>query len=496
VRLRARDKQDVTINDTDIVSALRVAASIRIGPARFDFWFGGGEWLSIVDGAVAVTLPSVFYQDWVRSHFRRDLEMCVEEVVGVALPIQYRVLEARDDAATETAGDVPATAINGTGTNGTSCATGTNSTRPATTNGQPDTELRGDHDRPALSTRRKFAKLSDYVVGDSNRVAHASAEIATRRLGELNPLYLHGPTGVGKTHLLEGIWSAVRTAHRQASLLYLTAEQFTTSFLQALHGGGLPSFRRKYRHVDLLLIDDVQFFRGKPRTVEELLHTIDTLTKAGRQLVLAGDAAPPDLADLGPELVTRLNGGMSCRIGPPDYATRLGIVGGLCRDSRTLPECVRQYIAQNLAGSARELAGAVHRLRATSEALGQPITLATAEEALAELIRHSQPLVRLPDIERAVCEEFGLEADSLQSGGKRKSISHPRMLAMWLARKHTRAGLAEIGAYFGRRSHSTVVSAQQRVAGWMEQHSAIELAHRRCTIEEAVRRVEQRLRMA
>jgi chromosomal replication initiator protein len=342
---------------------------------------------------------------------------------------------------------------------------------------------------------RKFASLSSFVSGRTNALALASAEAVARRPGEITPLLLHGPTAVGKTHLLEGIWTAMRKSDGRSSAVYLSAEQFTSYFLEALRGSGLPSFRRKYRGVELLIIDDLQFFSGKRATQVELLHTIDTLLREGRQLAFAADRPPAELADLLPELTTRLGSGMVCRIEPPDYATRLGILARMAaRRNLAVPPEVQQFIASRLTNHARELAGALCRLQATSEALGRPISLPLAEEALAEMIRHSGRVVRLPDIEKAVCAVFGLPASSLHTAGKAQRVSHPRMLAMWLARKHTRAALSEIGQYFGRRSHSTVISAGKRVDTWMAAGSTLLLADRPCDVEDAIRQVEQRLR--
>jgi chromosomal replication initiator protein len=226
----------------------------------------------------------------------------------------------------------------------------------------------------------------------------------------------------------------------------------------------------------------------------ELLHTIDTLMRERRQLVFAADRSPAELAELGPELTTRLASGMVCRIDPPDYATRLGIVGQLARRMKLqLPQDAQEYIAAKLTNHARELSGALCRLRATSEALSRPITRALAEEALGEMIHHSSRVVRLGDIERAVCDVFGLDPASLQADDKSTRVSHPRMLAMWLARKHTRAALSEIGHYFGRRSHSTVVSAQKRVDGWMSAGQPLHLAERTWEVDEAIRQVERHL---
>jgi len=294
--------------------------------------------------------------------------------------------------------------------------------------------------------------------------------------------------------MLEGIWSSVRRGMKNVSTVYLSAEQFTSHFLEALRGSGLPNFRRKYRGVGLLIIDDLQFFMGKRATQVELLHTIDTLLRERRQLVFAADRSPTELAELGPELTTRLASGMVCRIESPDYATRLGIVAQLARRMCVqLPLNVREYVASRLTNHARELSGAICRLQATSQALGKPITLAMAEDALKEMIHNSSRMVRLGDIEKAVCETFGLDPQSLQADDKSKGVSHPRMLAMWLARKHTRAALSEIGRYFGRRSHSTVVSAQKRVDRWVASGYSIDMAQRAWTVDEAIRQVERHL---
>jgi chromosomal replication initiator protein len=257
----------------------------------------------------------------------------------------------------------------------------------------------------------------------------------------------------------------------------------------------LPNFRRKYRGVDVLLIDDVPFFRGKPRTIGELVYTIDTLLREGKQVILGGDASPDDLADLGPELVSRLRGGLAARIEPPEHATRLAILDRLAAQAAvSLPEEVRQFVATRLAASARELAGAVHRLALAVHALGGPLTLAAAEEHLADLIRHNKPVVRLADIGRVVCRAFGLPPEGLKEGGRARNVAQPRMLAMWLARKHTRAALSEISAYFGCRSHSTVVLAHKKVDALRRDRAAVDLADRQWGIEDAIRRLEDQLR--
>jgi chromosomal replication initiator protein len=198
---------------------------------------------------------------------------------------------------------------------------------------------------------------------------------------------------------------------------------------------------------------------------------------------------------LGPELVARLSGGVGCRLDLPDFATRAGIVRQMAAQMRiSVPRDVENYIAAHFTSQSRELLGALKRLQATSDALDKPVTLSLAEEALAELVDQSNLAVKLADIDKAVCDVFGLTSTSLQSTVKAQAVSHPRMLAMFLARKYTRAPLSEIGAYFGRRSHSTVISAQRKVESWMATGAAVRMDHRAVSLEETLRRVEQQLR--
>lgn len=344
--------------------------------------------------------------------------------------------------------------------------------------------------RPALT-------LEHYVVGAGNRMAHAAAALAAEQPGAMSPLVIHGPSGVGKTHLLEGICRRTRERFPRAATVMLSAEQFTTTFLETLHGRrGLPGFRRSLRAADLLVIDDIQFLIGKKATISELLHTLDTLHRAGKQVVFASDRDVEALADLGADLQARLRGGMCARVLPPDESTRVGIVESLAeRRGLAIPSDVVAFVAARMTRNTRELAGAVNRLEATSHMLGIPVTLDMAEESLAELVRSSTRAVRIADIERAVCTALGVDPGSLQSSCRVRRVNHPRMLAMFLARKHTPAALAEIGAYFGRRSHSTVISAQRIVDGWIASGSRLTLADAEWGIEEAIRRVEENLRV-
>ena len=510
----ARDGvMELTRDDMDIVSALLAALADRVGNKRFELWFGPRTRVDWDGDVLTIGAANQFFLDWIRANFRTAVEDACLAILGRRPAVEFRVEDPGPNggAADAMAGrpgksldGCRAPAQSGTGTmvslNGkdkkdlarTAEVGEAIRTCRVAKQGEPPPTM-GTWCPPAFSPR-KFASLSSFVVGASNKLAMHSAEMVARNPGQITPLFVYGPTSVGKTHLLEGIWSAERKAGRGTTTIYLSAEQFTSHFLEALRGNGLPLFRRKYRGVNVLILDDLHFLAGKHATQVEMMHTVDTLLRDGRQLVFAADRPPLELSDFMPELITRLTCGMVCRIDPPDYATRLGIVQHLsCRLGIELPAEVQRFVATRLTGHARELSGAICRLQATSEATRQKITVALAEEALGEMIQHNMRVVRLCDIEKAICKVFGLEPQTLQSDGKTRRVSQPRMLAMWLARKHTRAALSEIGAFFGRRSHSTVISAQKRVDEWMVRDEPLNLTEQTWKIDEAVRQVERQL---
>ncbi|MGD9634036.1 MAG: DnaA/Hda family protein, partial [Pirellulales bacterium] len=340
-------------------------------------------------------------------------------------------------------------------------------------------------------------KLAELVVGASNEYAFRAAEITVHGLQQASPVTFSGPTGVGKTHLLRAIRAEYRHARPRARAVYLTAEQFVSSFVEALRGSGMPSFRQKCRGADILLLDDIQFFARGRASLDELLHTIDVLLAEGRQIVLASDRPLAELHPLGKEMVSRLASGLFCNLQLPDFKMRLEIVRRLANEMRLeLAADVAEFVATQINAGARELRGALHRLQATSVAFSQPISRTLAQSALSDLAQQSSRQVRLSDVEQAVCNVFGVEREHLRSQRKSRAIQEPRMLAMWLARRHTRAAWSEIGEFFGRRSHSTAISAHRRVEELIRSRAEIGLSHETCYVEEAIRRVEAALRTA
>jgi len=466
------------MEDCQIAAALTAQLAARIGPQRFALWFGPQTKLQVGSRGLTIRVASAFMRDCLRRHFAQDISECWSAVGGTHSPIEYEV----DETAESTRQKEPLSDAHATlSCRATYHAQSTSLTAPK---------------KPPADLRTEFT-LDGFVVGPGNEYAFHAARMTASGRQQASPLLLWGPTGVGKTHLLRAIQREYRRQLPRNTSIYLTAEQFTTSFIEAIRGSGLPSFRQKCRGAQLLLIDDVHFFVGKQRTLEELRYTIDTILADGRQVVLASDRSAADLRALGQELSSRLASGLACEMDLPDYATRLGIVRQLAAQiGLSIEDDVAALVATHICAGARELRGALHRLHTISMAYDEPVTRELAERALVELARYGSRPVKLADVEKAVCEVFGIEPADLRSDRKSRATHEPRMLAMWLARKYTRAAWSEIGHYFGRRSHSTVISAHRRVERLISSQGCIGLNDRPCGVEEAIRRLEAVLRSA
>ena len=462
----------MTRDAQEVVKELRNCLANRIGADRFDLWFGKQVRFQLVDDRLSVCTPDQFSLDRLRKQFRTDISFVARELVQREVLLDFQVVAAPKSEAAK-----PSLAVEQVAPQSIPLRTVEPPTRPI---------------------RREVARsrtIDSFVVGVGNRIAVTAAKSICERPGSVSPLFIYGPPGCGKSHLQETICSTVRQSLGLRRVLSLSSEQFTSYFLDALQGSGLPSFRRKCRDIDVLAIDNIQFFAGKRATLVELQHTMDALLRQGRQLILTADRPPNELGRLGPELAARVSGGLVCGIEHADYETRLGIARQMAvRSRRPLPDEVLQLVAAELTGDARRIAGALNRLEATSEALDQTITIEFARSTLADIFRATIQVVRLTDIERAVCDTFGLDSRTLKDGGKSKSASHPRMLAMWLARKYTRAAFSEISEHFGRRSHSTVISAEKKVNRWVSDGATIQLGQAACNVEDAIRRIETQLR--
>ena len=442
----------------------------HVGDRNLEHWFRGRTVLAVEGDELRIGVGSPFLLNWIQRRFRESLDATAHALLGASARTRLEV-DPRVSLSTRSI-EPERAAGHGSGSPGSPVAASA-----------------------VQRTRRRFRDLVDFVEGNCNRLALAAARQVCEAPGEsINPVYVHGGVGVGKTHLLEGVYKQVRRRFPALSVVYLTAEHFTNFFTQALRDHTLPSFRQRFRHIDVLLVDDVDFFDSKRVIQEEFLHTIRELESHGRQIVLTGDRHPRLLSKLSEELTTRFLAGLVCRIEPPEFETRRAIVD---RKSRRLSAPISgpalTHVARRFSNSVRELEGALNCLQAYHSLTNEKIGLSVARRVLADLERDCIRMVGLSDIEQAVCTMFGLKPDALKSAAKTRSVTQPRMLAMFLARKHTRAAYSEIGQYFGGRNHSTVISAERRVRHWLDDHSAISVACAPWPVAEVVESLEQQL---
>jgi chromosomal replication initiator protein len=341
---------------------------------------------------------------------------------------------------------------------------------------------------------RRWKSLAEFVVGACNRVAHASALSVVDEPGDAaNPLVLHGPVGTGKTHLLEGIYAGIRKKWPDLRPVYVTAEEFTTRFVQACRFDKQGQFRRQMRDCSALLIDDLQFLATKPASQKEFIQTLDSLVSDGKQVVVTADCHPKLAEELMPELVDRLLGGAVWPLQPPDDETRLEILRKKATGGQSIPDTVLKYLARNLKGNVRELEGAVNSVRHFAKVTGRPVDQGLAREAVGDLLRHTVRTISVADIDDAVCAVVGLNRGTLQSKARSWAVSHPRMIAMFLCRKHTAATYGEVAKHFGVKNHSTAVAAEKKVRGWLAKNDKLRLGDREWATKDLIDRIEREL---
>jgi chromosomal replication initiator protein len=486
----------LTTSDREVAAALADAIRQRIGEPRYNLWFARRTRFTWDGDRLTVGVPNLHFQEWLQKTFGAAVAAAAAEVFGAPLAVAFVIdpqlfqavrQEQAAVAQAPVAEELPPPPPD----------------RSRPRKKEPAGPTLFDRPEPASSPipeskrakpGRRWRKLAEFVVGPCNRVAHASALSVVEEPGQGgNPLVLHGPTGTGKTHLLEGIYVGLRRARPEWRVCFVTAEEFTNRFVQAMRLGKLASFRRHFRDCDALLVDDLHFLASKKATQEEFLHTADALLAEGRVLAVTCDCHPRLADEFAPELTDRLLGGAVWGLTPPDAETRLAILRARAAGAPPVPDAILALLAGQLRGNVRELEGALHSLRHYSRVTGRPIDRRLAEEALADVLRHAVRVVQLADVDGAVCRALRLEGGALQSKGRAWAVSHPRMLAMYLARKHTAAAYSEVGAYFGGRNHSTAVAAEKKVRQWLQDDHELALGERRLRVREVVERVEREL---
>ena len=408
--------------------------------ADYETWISSLQPLSILEGKILVLeAPSVLTEAWVNSNYAEMLRRQLTLVAGRNM--DYRLTASVDAAREVTPAPSPVA----------------RASRQATAS-----------PAPAIKATNTF---DNFIVGPENEMAHGASLAVAKEPGHYyNPLFIHGPTGLGKTHLMHAIAHSVYAANPQARIAYISSETFTNDFIQALQTGSVASFRRRYRELDLLLIDDIHFLAGKESTQDEFFHTFNELHNNHKQVVLTSDRPASEIAKLQERLVSRFQWGMVCSIQAPGLETRIAILRkkAAARGLDLQPE-IAEFIASRIARNVRNLEGAVTRIVGLVGMTRKPLELAQVEKLLHDiLVEEASHTLTAEVIQRKVAEHYRIQMSDMTSKRRMQNIAFPRQVAMYLATQLTGMSLVSIGQAFGGRDHGTVIHARKTVVNQME----------------------------
>ncbi|MEX2502958.1 MAG: chromosomal replication initiator protein DnaA [Trueperaceae bacterium] len=406
----------------------------QIPDVEFRTWFQQVRPLGVENGAYTIGVPHSFARDWLKSHYAPVLETALKDLGASAPRVAFQVVafqQTEQQDIFQTADSEPA--------------------------GTPRART-----KVALNPKYVF---SNFVVGPNNNLAHAAALAVAEAPGRAyNPLFVYGDSGLGKTHLMHAVGHAVLGRYPDLQVEYVTTETFTNDLITAIREDRMTSFRDRYRSIDLLLVDDVQFIAGKERTQEEFFHTFNALYESGKQILISSDRPPKDIPTLENRLRSRFEWGLITDIQPPELETRIAILT-MNAEYRgvKVPDEVIEYIARHAISNIRELEGALVRVIVFASMNNVPLTRQGAAQALSDVFTPSETSLTMPEILRVTAKRFGVEPDDVLSKGRRQELVVPRMVAMYLIREMTSHSFPEIGQFFGGRDHSTVMYAVHKI---------------------------------
>jgi chromosomal replication initiator protein len=418
--------------DTAAWARVRDALRNDTGDHHFDAWIGPLALIAANDDSVRLAAPSAFVADWVGSHYAEALR----HHWSVQRPGTRHVVISVQSVAPA---PVAAPLANG---------------------------IAAPHACGALPVEHRYS-FDSFIVGKSNELAY-NAALAVAEPGPVgfNPLFLHGTTGLGKTHLMHAIGNAFLQRQPDARVAYMSAERFMVEFLAALRAKDTIAFKQRLRAVDLLMIDDVQFIAGKESTQEEFFHTMNEIISAGKRLVITADRSPQNLEGIQERILSRMAWGLVADINPADYELRLNILhaklAGMTQNI-AVPADVIEFLARKITANVRELEGALNRVVAYAGLVNAPVTIDFTRSTLADLLRAHEKKLTVDEIQRKVAEHYHLKLSDMMSARRAREVARPRQVAMYLAKKLTARSLPEIGRRFGNRDHTTVMHAVKRI---------------------------------
>ncbi|HET7676480.1 MAG TPA: chromosomal replication initiator protein DnaA [Candidatus Limnocylindrales bacterium] len=410
---------------------------VSLSPANFETWLRDTALVEVDDNRFRIAVPNGFAKDWLDSRYRSLISQTLARIVGYSVQVEFDVRER--PAGGYEGGEqrhpvrLEPTRVGGEGAGGT------------------------------LNARYTFA---NFIVGSANRLAHAASLSVAERPGHAyNPLFLYGGVGLGKTHLMHAIGNQVIARFPRKRVVYATSEKFTNEFITSIQQGKIDDFRARYRKIDLLLIDDIQFIADKERTQEEFFHTFNAIHEDGKQIVLSSDRPPKQIVTLEERLRSRFEWGLIADLTAPDLETRIAILRAKAEEqSVPITSDVLEFIARKVVSNIRELEGALNRIVAYASMGAMPISIELAQAVLSNVLYNPKKRMVTPErIAKAVSDYYGVELDALKGQKRDKAIVVPRQIAMYLMRAETDASLLRIGAELGGRDHSTVLHACDKI---------------------------------
>jgi len=445
--LTSADNAPVIVQEqtSSLWGKIRSILSRELSEQSFKTWFGSVSCLYLKTDSMTLGVPDSYYGQWLKTHYQDLISSAQQEASGIPREILYQVV------------DFPSTLTNDSKT------------------GAPLKTIVSPKNTLGLNSKYTF---DNFVIGPGNRFAHAAAyAICEAPARQYNPLFIYGPVGLGKTHLMQSIAVEMKRRNPGFSVLYISSEQFTNQLITAIQTRTTQQFRNKYRNLDLLLIDDIHFIAEKEATQEEFFHTFNTLYDAHKQIIVSSDRPPKEIPGLEERLVSRFGWGLVTDIQPPDFETRVAILRKkMEKETVVVPNDVAYFIASKIKSNIRELEGALIRVVAYSTLTGQALDLKLAQEILRASLKEEEQNVSIDQVQRLVAEFYHIKVSDLRSKRRNRSVVIPRQVAMYLIRVLTSHSLPEIGEYFGGRDHTTVLHAFHKIDAQMDKNTEISRA--------------------
>ena len=425
---------------------------VSLSPANYETWLRDTQLVDVDDQRFKISVPNGFAKDWLETRYRSLISQTLARIVGYSVQVEF-VVAASPEGATPPADGADADPVE------TPAAAGSSSQQVRV---EP-TRVGGEGGTTFINPRYTFG---NFIVGSANRLAHAASLSVAERPGHAyNPLFLYGGVGLGKTHLMHAIGNQVIAKFPRKRVVYATSEKFTNEFITSIQQGKIDDFRARYRRIDLLLIDDIQFIADKERTQEEFFHTFNAIHEDGKQIVLSSDRPPKAILTLEERLRSRFEWGLIADLTAPDLETRIAILRAKAEEgSLPITSDVIEFIARKVVSNIRELEGALNRIIAFASMGATPISIELAQAVLSNVLYNPKKRQVTPErIARAVSDYYSVPMEALQGQKRDKSIVMPRQIAMFLMREETDVSLLRIGAELGGRDHSTVLHACDKI---------------------------------